>query len=512
MPRAPVFFSVGKQTLIQKYVKNIMFLKKSQLSGENRFWEMMRDKPINFDGEHVGKVSLVGPFSSQVGLLQRDFFWWTKQIVNQEYHEVIAMNIFNTAETLQSISIWSKQCCMTFASANIWVFPKIVVPQIGWFTMENPIKMDDLGVPPFSETPISERSPNPFFSQPTSWKNATPGWLWRFPAGVAVAYGCKVLLHLVKYLMVFLRTAFRPFSAVTGFHNCHSAANWRFTDAVLVDSNVAILKVFRRLFGEKLHDFCWGSIAHLNQRLLKVLGLKVQRMQEIFFPQNATHLRWTAAPWFKRSENLSGSQCVSNFWSTPLNESQSSSDWYATVSKSLKIVTVTQAKKSLVLVAHSFLSYDKCCTSKKKSGQGDVLKIADPIKTRVLKTASMSQWPNACNCQNIFEQPPINTSDYIICSYLFCTWRIKNAPAVSYPFLSRTTKVILRRSTRSLTQSTIKTSARAHSSNEEHSHWPEWLKCGAQKPEDLLEHPMKSWLNPGFWIPIMAFYHHLSLG
>ena len=35
----------------------------------------------------------------------------------------------------------------------IWVFPKIRVPQNGWFTMEIPIKMDDLGVPPFSETP-----------------------------------------------------------------------------------------------------------------------------------------------------------------------------------------------------------------------------------------------------------------------------------------------------------------------------------------------------------------------
>ena len=37
---------------------------------------------------------------------------------------------------------------------TIWVFPKIGVPQNGWFIIENPIKVDDLGVPSFKETSI----------------------------------------------------------------------------------------------------------------------------------------------------------------------------------------------------------------------------------------------------------------------------------------------------------------------------------------------------------------------
>ena len=37
----------------------------------------------------------------------------------------------------------------------IWMFPKIGVRQNGWFIMENPLKMEDLGgFPIFLETPI----------------------------------------------------------------------------------------------------------------------------------------------------------------------------------------------------------------------------------------------------------------------------------------------------------------------------------------------------------------------
>ena len=44
-------------------------------------------------------------------------------------------------------------CCLGVGCIDTWVFPKMRIPQNGWFTMVNPIKMDDLGVPLFSETP-----------------------------------------------------------------------------------------------------------------------------------------------------------------------------------------------------------------------------------------------------------------------------------------------------------------------------------------------------------------------
>ena len=87
------------------------------------------------------------------------FPWPPKFLLDKKIRSRLSRQISKTSGS-DSPKVWKScrslsRCAWKFEVTR--VFPKIGVPQNGWFIRENPIKMYDLGVPLFSET--STRKP-----------------------------------------------------------------------------------------------------------------------------------------------------------------------------------------------------------------------------------------------------------------------------------------------------------------------------------------------------------------
>ena len=125
---------------------------------------ILTSKPFFFAGsgdtewtiilESIFKLSKISKVAKMINLyslviLRNSFSFWSLTC-NSRGHTVLLIRFRNPANH-QPVEVGSLSYPIIYHGfyTLIWVFPKIGIPQNGWYIMEAPIKMDHFGVPPF---------------------------------------------------------------------------------------------------------------------------------------------------------------------------------------------------------------------------------------------------------------------------------------------------------------------------------------------------------------------------
>ena len=142
-----------------------------------------------------------------------------------------------------------------------WMFPRIGVPQNGWFIMENPIRMDDLGIPLFLETPQCLSYFSPCFSIYHHWLVAIRSRLVPFQSSwiIWITTWHEFASKLHGLCGVWQKTIWKLGKKGMGLEYCSKDKEVLF---FLVGLGLLLVRIcgVRSCFFVKLDCFCWKQL------------------------------------------------------------------------------------------------------------------------------------------------------------------------------------------------------------------------------------------------------------